>query len=99
MKLADFLKIADSTRMAQKTKDAVRLVLVDGMRATDAARQIEMTRQQVEAAVARIEAAYKAAQGIPEEWECVTVCVPSDRVDDVREIQREARRKAGLSVD
>ncbi|MGZ8942794.1 MAG: TrfB-related DNA-binding protein, partial [Methylobacter sp.] len=79
MKLADFIKTADSTRMAQRTKDAARLVLVDGIRAVDAARQMGMKRQQVEEAVARIEAAYKAAQGIPEGWECVTVCVPPER--------------------
>lgn len=99
MKLAKFIKTTDSTRMAQRTKDAARLVLVDGLRVIDAARQMEMKRQQVEEAVARIEAAYKTAQGIPDGWECVTVCVPPDRAGDVREIQHEARRKAGLSVD
>jgi hypothetical protein len=99
MNLSDFLTAANSTRMAQRTKDTARLVLVDGMRVIDAARQMEMKRQQVEEAVARIEAAYRAARGIPEGWECVTVCIPPERVGDVREIERAEIRKAGLSVD
>jgi predicted DNA-binding protein (UPF0251 family) len=99
MQLSEFLKTANSTRMTQHTKDAARLVLVDGMRCIDAAKQMDMKRQQVEAAVARIEAAYKAAQGIPEEWECITVCVPPERVAEVREIERQSMRTAGLSIN
>lgn len=99
MNLSNFLTAANSTRMAQRTKDTARLVLVDGMRAIDAARQMEMKRQQVEEAVARIEAAYRATRGIPEGWECVTVCVPPEKSGDVREIERVAMRKAGLNVD
>lgn len=99
MKLTDFIKAADSTRMAQRTKDVARLVLVDGMRVIDAARQMEMKRQQVEEAVARIEAAYKAGRGIPEEWECITVCVPHEKANEIQEIERAEIRKAGLSID
>ena len=97
MKISEYLKLTDSTRMAQRTKDAVRMVLVDGLRVVDAARQMEMSKQQLQDAVARVEAAHKAAQGIPEDWECVTVCVPPDQVNDVREIERKAKRAAGLS--
>ncbi len=99
MKLADFINATNATRMAQRTKDAARLVLVDGLRVIDAARQMEMKRQQVEEAVARIEAAHKALQGIPENWECVTVCVPPELANSVRDIERSALRRAGLSVD
>ncbi|SJM94635.1 TrfB-related DNA-binding protein [Crenothrix polyspora] len=97
MKISEFLKLTDSTRMAQRTKDAVRMVLVDGMRVVDAARQTEMSKQQLQDAVGRVEAAHKAAQGMPDDWECVTVCVPPDQVDDVKEIERKAKRSAGLS--
>jgi hypothetical protein len=99
MQLADFIKTANSTRMAQRTKDAVRLVLVDGMRIVDAAGQMEMKPQQLQEAVARIEAAYKAIRGIPDDWECITVCVPPERIPDIREIAQQELRKAGLSVD
>jgi hypothetical protein len=99
MQLAEFLKIANSTRMSQHTKDAARLVLVDGMRIVDAAKQMEMKRQQVADAVDRIEAAHKAAQGVPEDWKCITVCIPPELIADVREIEHKAMRKAGLSVD
>lgn len=99
MQLSEFIKTSNNTRMAQRTKDAARLVLVDGMRTVDAARQMDMKRQQVQEAVARIEAAFKAAHGIPEGWECITVCVPPDRVSEVREIEHQAKREAGLNVD
>lgn len=99
MQLSEFIKTANSTRMTQRTKDAARLVLVDGMRVVDAAKQMEMNRQQVADAVSRVEAALKAAQGIPEDWECITVCVPPENVAEVREIEHRAMRKAGLSVD
>jgi hypothetical protein len=99
MKLSEFLKITDTTRMAQRTKDAVRMVLVDGMRPVDAARQMEMSKQQLQDAIGRVEAAHKAAQGIPEDWECITLCVPPNVVSEMREIERKARREAGLTVD
>jgi hypothetical protein len=99
MKLADFIKTADLTRMSQRSKDTARLVLVDGMRVIDAARQMEIKRQQVEDVVARIEAKYKAAQGIPKDWECVTVCMPPDQAKIVRELEHAAMKKAGLIVN
>lgn len=99
MNLADFITAADTTRMQPKTRDAARLVLVDGLRFIDAARKLDMKRQQVEEAVARIEAAHKALRGIPEDWKCVTVCVPTDIAKDVLGIEQNARRVAGLSVD
>jgi hypothetical protein len=99
MQLSEFLKTANSTRMTQRTKDAARLVLVDGMRIVDAANQMEMKPQQLREAVARIEAAYRAARGLPEGWACITVCVPAERIPDVREIEHQEMRKAGLSVD
>lgn len=99
MKLAEFIRTTDSTRMAQRTKDAARLVLVDGLRVIDAARQVEMKRQQVEEAVARIEAVYRKAKGMPEDWECVTVLVPPEQAEEIREIERVAMRKSGMTVD
>lgn len=99
MQLSEFIKITNQTRMAQHTKDAVRMVLVEGMRVTEAAKQMDMSKQLVQNAVARVEAAHKAAQGIPENWECVTVCVPPNLVKSVREIEHKAKRDAGLSVD
>ncbi len=99
MNLADFITAADTTRMQPKTRDAARLVLVDGLRFIDVARKLDMKRQQVEEAVARIEAAHKALRGIPEDWKCVTVCVPIDKVKEIREIEKCAIRDAGLTVD
>ncbi|OQW98330.1 MAG: hypothetical protein BWK73_52640 [Thiothrix lacustris] len=99
MKLAEFMEAAASTRMTQHVLDGARMVLVDGMKAVDAAKLLDMKRQQLQAAVQRIEAAHKAGRGIPEGWECVTVCVPVELVETVREVGRKAKRDAGLSVD
>ena len=63
------------------------------------AKLLDMTPQQLQAALKRIKAAHKAAQGTPEGWECVTVCVPPELVEKVREVGRQAKRDAGLSVD
>jgi hypothetical protein len=99
MQLAEFIKITNSTRMAQRTKDAVRMVLVDGIRAADAAREMEMSKQQLKSAIERVEAALKSSRGIPEDWECITVCVPPDLISSIREMEHKAKRDAGLSVD
>ena len=69
------------------------------LKAVDAAKLMEMTPQQLREAVKRIKAAHKAGQGTPEDWECVTVCVPPELVETVREVGRQAKRDAGLSVD
>jgi len=99
MKLSDFLEVANKTKLADRSKDAARLVLVEGMRAIDAARQLDMKRQHVQESVKRIEAAYLRAHGIPDGWECVTVCVPKELAGDVREIELQARHEAGMSMD
>ncbi|WML92502.1 TrfB-related DNA-binding protein (plasmid) [Thiothrix lacustris] len=99
MKLAEFMEAAATTRMTQHVLDGARLVLVDGMKAVDAAKLLGMTPQQLQGAMKRIKAAHKAGQGIPDGWECVTVCVPPELVETVREVGRQAKRDAGLSVD
>lgn len=99
MNLAEFMQAVSTTRIKEHVRDAARLVLVDGMKAVDAAKLMEMTPQQIREAVKRIEAAHKAAQGMPDDWECVTVCVPKDLVETVREVGRQAKRNAGLTVD
>lgn len=99
MKLAEFMEAAATTRMTQHVLDGARLVLVDGMKAVDAAKLMEMTPQQLQGALKRIKAAHKAGHGTPDGWECVTVCVPVELVETVREIGRKAKRDAGLSVD
>ena len=99
MNLAEFMKAANSTRMLQRTKDAARLVLVDGLKIVEAAGQYGMKPQQVHEAIARLNAAHKAAMGLPADWECVTVTVPRSDVEAVRDIERNALRHAGLLVD
>lgn len=99
MNLAEFMETATSTRMSQHVRDGARMVLVDGMKIVEAAKLLEMKPQQLGEAVKRIKAAHKAGQGTPEGWECVTVCVPPELVETVREVGRKAKRDAGLSVD
>jgi len=98
MKLAEFMEAAAATRMTQHVLDGARMVLVDGMKIVEAARLLEMKPQQLQEATKRIKSAHKAGQGTPEGWECVTVCVPKELVETVREVGRKAKRDAGLSV-
>lgn len=98
MNLAEFMEAVGTTRITQHVRDGARMVLVDGLKIVDAAKMLEMKPQQLQEAVKRIKAAHKARQGTPEGWECVTVCVPPEQVEAVREIGRQARRDAGLSV-
>ena len=99
MNLAEFMEAIATTRMAQHVRDGARMVMVDGLKIVDAARLLEMKPQQLQEAIKRIKAAHKAGQGTPEGWECVTVCVPKELVETVREVGRKAKRDAGVSVD
>jgi len=99
MNFTEFTQAVKSTKMRQRTVDAVRMVLVDGKKIVEAAALSDMKPQQVQEAVARIEAAHLAARGVPSDWHCVTVTVPKDSVEAVREIERQAKREAGLLVD
>lgn len=99
MNLAEFTAAVKTTKMRQKTIDAVRMVLVDGKKEVEVVALTGMKQQQVNEAVRRIEAAHAAMRGVPEDWQVITVCVPPGRVADVREIEKAAMREAGLSVD
>ena len=99
MNLAEFMEAVATTRIKDHVRDGARMVMVDGMKAVDAAKLVSMTPQQLHAAVKRVEAAHKARLGTPEGWQCVTVCVPPELVETVREVGRKAKRDAGLSVD
>ena len=104
MRLTDFNTAIAKSTMGQRARDAARLILVDGLGATEAARKIAessgepMSRQAADKAAKRIEATHKAMRGMPDDWEVITVCVPPDLADEVREIERTALRKAGLTV-
>lgn len=99
MNLSEFMAAVKTTRMRPRTVDAVRMILVDGKKAVDVVKLTGMSQQQISGAVTRIEAAHLALKGVPGDWECVTVTVPSGDVEKVREIERQAKREAGLSVD
>lgn len=99
MNLSEFTAAVKTTKMRPRTVDAVRMVLVDGKKAVDVIALTGMSQQQISEAVVRIEAAHIALKGVPGDWECVTVTVPKEKAKDVREIELQARRDAGLSVD
>ena len=98
MNLIDFEKaVSHCKRMQPPSVTAARLVLVEGRRVADAARQTGLLRQQIEQAIERIEIAYKASFGFPADWECVTVVVPKDRAREIRKIARQELIDAGLA--
>jgi len=102
----EFEAIASTTnRMEQRAKHAAHMILVERATPADAARAItassgrSFSRQAANRAAQRIEAAYIALQGVPEDWECITACLPPEQARAVREIERQARREAGLTTD
>lgn len=99
MDKGEFEAAVSTTKMQPRTIEAARLVLVEGKRIVDAVEETGMKQQQINEAVRRVEAAHFKMRGTPEDWECVTVTVPRALVESVREIERQALRDAGLSID
>lgn len=98
----EFLKAIRKTRIRQRVRLAARHVLVDGLSISDSARRAGMTRQAVHAAVRRLERALAETThtprgrpraphpALPEHWETVTVIVPADTAQLIREAERVA---------
>ena len=93
----EFAACASRTRLRDRSLDAARRVLVDGLGKSEVARLCELSTAAVWAAVARIEREHKGRTGAPLGWSVVTVCVPvGEAEDEIRAIERREWRAAGL---
>lgn len=91
---------AQRTRLQDRKLSAARLVLVDGLGKSEAARESGMQPSAVWDAVARIEREHRSIVGCPPGWVVLTICVPPHGAEEdaIREIERRAWRAAGLLV-
>jgi hypothetical protein len=94
-----FERLAAGTRLGATARRMARRILVDGVAASEAARDEGLSRGRAYDAVARITRELRAERGYPSDWQAVTVVVPPAAADEVREIARRAHRRAGLQVD
>lgn len=72
------------------TVELYRLVAVEGLTKTEAAAKLDMTKQNAGQQLKRVEALLASR---PADWERVTVWLPKDQAQQVREMEREAQRK------
>lgn len=94
-----FESAVSRTRLKPPKIAAARRVLVDGIGKSEAGRELNLQRSVVWDAVARIQREYKSMIGCPQAWEVVTVTVPREEGETIRDIERAAWRRAGLLVD
>jgi hypothetical protein len=82
------------SRLGRMTLDTVRLareVLVEGKSQVEVATANNLTRQRVSLAVNRI---MKAASDIPADWQKVEVWLPPAMIEQVKQMEIEARQQA-----
>ena len=94
----EFDRYAARTRLQKRGLDIARAVLVRGQTMAQAGREAGVQHETARAAVARILREYRKDGGHPPDWETRTVTLPRDAMDDVREIEDAALRRAGLRV-
>ena len=91
---AEFVRIADTTRLKPAGREMARRVLVDGLRPAEVARQMGVAPQTVRDKLDIIANALRVEQGAPAHWQVVTVLVPPAAVREVLDIQRRAQQAA-----
>lgn len=96
---SDFDRLAARTRLSESSLRIARAVLLEGVSQTEAARREGLTRQRASEAVGRILRELRAEAGYPSSWEVITVCVPPETADRIRDLAQAAQRAAGLRAD
>lgn len=94
----EFDRYAARTKQWSRSREIARAVLVRGKTIAQAGREAGVQHETARKAVARILREYRADGGYPTDWETRTVTLPRDDMDDVREIEDAALRRAGLRV-
>lgn len=87
----DFWDVVERTQMQEHSIRAAYLVLVKGHTQAEAGRVVERTRQHVLQAVRRVIRLYE--ERLPEDWEMVTVALPSDLADELKAYARQLRSR------
>lgn len=77
----DFGRVAEQTRMKERSLRVAREVLVEGKGLSEVADRYGMKRQQVLAIRNRFFAEYLQSSMFPPKWVRATVCAPQDMLD------------------
>lgn len=89
MKLEKFNELASQTRMQSRSKEGARLVLVEGLSITEAAKQMGFSQQRVSYLVKRLK---DLDRECPEGYEQVTVCVAPGNGQKVRDFAETLKK-------
>lgn len=80
-------------RMSEHVIDMARMVIVNGRTCAAAAEAYGLRRQNAERAVHKIFDVYLKEMSCPSGWTVLTVCVPTDLVESIEEIELKAKRE------
>jgi predicted DNA-binding protein YlxM (UPF0122 family) len=98
MEKTEFKKLAEKTKLKDKAINLAEMVLVDGLKAGEIAKQKNVSRQLVEQAKKRILREKSISNNYPKEWRIVTAVLPVQMIQVVKWIEGKEREKEGLIV-
>lgn len=98
MEKTEFKKLAEKTKLKDKAINLAKLVLVDGLKTGDVAKQKNVSRQLVEQAKKRVLREKRISNNYPKEWQTVTAILPVQMIQVVKWIEGKEREKEGLIV-
>ncbi len=81
------------TRLQAKARSVAHMVLIDGLSMAEAARRTGISKEAVRQIRARVAYAIRDVCGLPRDWQVVTVAVPSDIADEIREMAHQAHKR------
>lgn len=93
-----FDRLAARTRLRDRARRMARAVLVDGLSKSAAARLEGVTPEAARQAADRILLELRREGGYPPDWQVVTVVVPAELAQDIRDRARHAAYAAGIAL-
>ncbi len=87
------------TRLGDRAKAVVRLVLLDGLSMSEASRRLGVSREFVRHKLARTRRAIIDTLDFPSGWEVVTVVVPSELACEILEMEDNAVKNYHKSLE
>lgn len=80
----DFEKAVAETRFTASTKKMLHMILIDGVKDSEAARRFNVTRARVSNAKARLMRAHKKLKNIKDDWVTITITVPPEMAKKIK---------------
>lgn len=89
MEAQQFTELAERTKLADRAREAARLVLVEGRTATEAAALVGVSRQAASRAQHRVLDELRRMEGWPDDWPAITLIAPA-RLGDLLKYLRDS---------